>query len=60
MDEEEIKMDMARKKLEKYAEPICKTVDETPLPPLRRINHKIPIIDNKKNTLGKHQNAPNP
>ena len=30
MDEEEIKMDMARKKLEKYAEPICKTVGETP------------------------------
>ena len=48
MDEEEIKMDMARKKLEKYAEPICKTVDETPLPPLRHINHKIPIIDDKK------------
>ena len=48
MDEEEIKMDMARKKLEKYAELICKTVDETPLSPLRCINHKIPIIDDKK------------
>ena len=56
MDEEEIRMDDARKKLEKYAEPICKTVDEIPLPPLRHINHKIL---RKNNTLGKPQNVLN-
>ena len=60
MDEEEIKMDMARKKLEKYAEPICKTVDETPLPPLRRINHKIPIIDDKKQYSWRASKCPEP
>ena len=41
-------MDSARRELEKYAEPICKMVDETPLPPLRRINHTIPIVDSSK------------
>ena len=42
VDEREILADQARKDLEKYALPICKSVDETPLPPLRQINHKIP------------------
>ena len=48
VDEEKLKMDSARRELEKYAEPICKMVDETPLPPLRRINHTIPIVDSSK------------
>ncbi|KAJ2917183.1 hypothetical protein MD484_g3247, partial [Candolleomyces efflorescens] len=35
----------ARKHLEELAEPLCKDVEETGLPPLRAINHTIPLID---------------
>ncbi|KAJ2921646.1 hypothetical protein H1R20_g15446, partial [Candolleomyces eurysporus] len=38
----------ARTLLMKEAEPLCKDVDETPLPLLRAINHTIPLIDEKK------------
>ncbi|KAJ6570703.1 hypothetical protein B0H10DRAFT_1839920, partial [Mycena sp. CBHHK59/15] len=38
----------ARDELIEYAKPICKKVSETALPPLRAINHKIPLIDEKK------------
>ncbi|KAJ3803844.1 hypothetical protein F5876DRAFT_3249, partial [Lentinula aff. lateritia] len=31
-----------------YAQPICKMAAETPLPPLRRIKHTIPLIDENK------------
>lgn len=34
-----------RKELIDYAKDICKEVIETPLPPLRMINHVIPLID---------------
>ncbi|KAF9535924.1 hypothetical protein CPC08DRAFT_609171, partial [Agrocybe pediades] len=42
-------IEAAREELRKYAEPLCKDVSETGLPPLRAINHTIPLIDlNKK------------
>jgi len=41
-------IDKAREELIAYAEPLCKSASETELPPLRAINHKIPLIDEKK------------
>jgi hypothetical protein len=38
----------AREELMAYAEPLCRNVDETELPPLRAINHTIPLIDENK------------
>jgi len=38
----------ARAELMSYAEPLCRNVDETELPPLRAINHTIPLIDENK------------
>ena len=38
----------AREELKRYAEPLCKEMEETGLPPLRDINHTIPLIDEKK------------
>ncbi|KAF9471028.1 hypothetical protein BDN70DRAFT_769078, partial [Pholiota conissans] len=35
----------AREELVAYAEPLCKTAVETELPPLRAINHTIPLIN---------------
>lgn len=35
----------AREELRRYALPICKVAMHTPLPPLRAINHTIPLID---------------
>ena len=37
-----------REELRQYALPICKEAIETPLPPLRVINHAIPLIDEHK------------
>ncbi|KAJ3876670.1 hypothetical protein F5051DRAFT_355039, partial [Lentinula edodes] len=41
-------LETIREQLREYARPICKTAAETPLPPLRRINHTIPLIDENK------------
>ncbi|KAJ2921120.1 hypothetical protein H1R20_g15976, partial [Candolleomyces eurysporus] len=41
-------VDEARTLLQKMAEPLCKDLDEIPLPPLRAINHTVPLIDEKK------------
>jgi reverse transcriptase-like protein/aspartyl protease len=38
----------AHEELRRYAEPLCKDVAETDLPPLRAINHTILLIDEKK------------
>ena len=38
----------AREELVAYADPICRNVEETELPPLRAINHTIPLIDENK------------
>ena len=38
----------ARDELMAYAEPLCRKVEETELPPFWAINHSIPLIDEKK------------
>jgi len=38
----------ARAELQEYAEPLCKDVPETSLPPLRAVNHQIPLINENK------------
>ena len=42
---EEKQVESVREELRQYAEPLCKEMDETDLPPLRVINHTIPLID---------------
>jgi hypothetical protein len=37
-----------RNDLIQYAQPLCKSAIDTPLPPLRDINHEIPIIDHSR------------
>ncbi|QRV96899.1 Transposon Tf2-1 polyprotein [Ceratobasidium sp. AG-Ba] len=44
----EEKLDEIRQMLYKESEDICKQAADTPLPPLRAINHRIPIIDENK------------
>ncbi|KAJ3475739.1 hypothetical protein NLI96_g11638 [Meripilus lineatus] len=39
---------IARQELRQYADPICKEASDSPLPPLRAINHTIPLIDPTK------------
>ena len=41
-------IEAAREELKQYAEPLCKDEKETGLPPLRAINHTIPLIDEGK------------
>ncbi|KAJ8507317.1 hypothetical protein ONZ45_g10305 [Pleurotus djamor] len=38
-------LEKAREHLRVYADDICKKAEDTPLPPLRAINHEIPLID---------------
>lgn len=45
LDFEDAEMAHARGELLAYAEPLCKSVEETELPPLRAINHTIPLIN---------------
>jgi reverse transcriptase-like protein/aspartyl protease/zinc knuckle protein len=40
-----LEIDAARNELMAYAEPLCRTIEEMELPPLRAINHTIPLID---------------
>ena len=42
------KLEQAREELRQYAEPLCKKMEETDLPPFRAINHTIPLIDEHK------------
>ncbi|QRW08785.1 Pol polyprotein/retrotransposon [Ceratobasidium sp. AG-Ba] len=44
----EEQLELIRTNLRKDAEKVCKKASETPLPPLRAINHRIPIIDETK------------
>ena len=53
----DLNVEDARKELQKYAEPLCKEISETDLPPLRAINHTIPLIDETKTYLGGHRNV---
>ena len=48
MGPEEQQVESVRDDLRRYAEPLCKEMDETDLPPLRAINHTIPLIDETK------------
>jgi len=41
-------IEKAREELRRYAEPLCKEVHETDLPPFQAINHTIPLIDEEK------------
>ncbi|KAL4256242.1 hypothetical protein AB1N83_013628, partial [Pleurotus pulmonarius] len=41
-------LEKAREHLRNYAKPICKRAIDSPLPPLRAINHTIPLIDESK------------
>lgn len=41
-------LEAAREMLRKYVKLLCKTAGETELPPLRAINHSIPLIDEGK------------
>ena len=45
---EEQQLETVREELRQYAEPLCKEMHETGFPPLRDINHTIPLIDEKK------------
>ncbi|KAI0362834.1 hypothetical protein BV20DRAFT_902769, partial [Pilatotrama ljubarskyi] len=44
----EDRLEGARAELREYAAPICKEASDSPLPPLRAINHRIPLIDESK------------
>ena len=45
---EECQLEDIRDKLKRYAETLCKEMHETGFPPLRDINHTIPLIDETK------------
>ena len=45
---EERLLDDVREDLKRYAEPLCKEMHETGFPPLRDINHTIPLVDESK------------
>ena len=45
---EDRRLEDIRKELRQYAEHLCKEIHETSLPPLRDINHTIPLIDPSK------------
>ena len=45
---EEQRIESVREELHQLAKPLCKEISETDLPPLRAINHTIPLIDETK------------
>jgi hypothetical protein len=45
---EDQSIENAREELRRYAEPLCKEMADTEFPPLRDINHTIPLIDEEK------------
>ena len=50
-------IEAAREELRQYADPLCKEVNKTDLPPFRAINHYIPLIVSPWYTHGAHQGA---
>ncbi|KAG6879087.1 hypothetical protein C0992_005295 [Termitomyces sp. T32_za158] len=48
MQLEEESIEKACADLREYAKPLCRPANDTPLPPLRAINHDIPLIDENK------------
>ena len=45
---EDQRVEEAQEELRRYAAPLCKEMADTALPPLRDINHTIPLIDEDK------------
>jgi hypothetical protein len=45
---EDERIGQIRDELQRYAEPLCKEIQDTDLPPFRAINHTIPLIDENK------------
>ena len=41
-------IESVREELRQYADPLCREMEETDLPPLRAINHTIPLVDESK------------
>ncbi|KAJ2917715.1 hypothetical protein MD484_g2704, partial [Candolleomyces efflorescens] len=54
------KLDGIRSKLMSYARVICKSALDTELPPLRAINHRIPLIDPEKRYHWRPSKCPEP
>lgn len=48
MDTYEYEIEKCRKEIREYASDLFKDASQTPLPPLRAINHRIPLIDENK------------
>ncbi|OCH86074.1 hypothetical protein OBBRIDRAFT_738693 [Obba rivulosa] len=48
------RLEEARRYLHEYAAPICKEAQDSPLPPLREINHTIPLKDARVSVLRIH------
>jgi hypothetical protein len=44
-DVQDATLEQARQELRAYAAPLCKKAADTTLPPLRKSNHRVPIID---------------
>ena len=57
---EDTKRDRTRAQLVQYAQKICKSMEQTDLPPLRHINHRIPIIDENKRYSWRSSKCPEP
>lgn len=53
-------LDRARQAVRAYAEPICRKAMDSALPPLRKINHRIPIIDPAKRYKWRPSRCPEP
>lgn len=60
MDTLEDMLEEARQDIHKYTEPICKKAGKTNLPPLRKINHRIPLIDPTKRYHWRASKCPEP
>ena len=56
----EDKIEKLRQELRAYAADICVDASRTPLPPLRAINHKIPLIDESKKYSYRPSKCPDP
>ncbi|KAG9223419.1 hypothetical protein CCMSSC00406_0007606 [Pleurotus cornucopiae] len=50
----------ARAHLREYVLPVCQNVEDSPLPPLRAINHSIPLIDPSKIYSWRPSRCPEP
>jgi hypothetical protein len=48
MDLLDNELERAQELLRSYAAPLCQKAEQTDLPPLREVNHRIPIIDESK------------